>query len=56
MDILIYVLLAVVLALGAALVVVLLRRSNTQAQTALTDTVQRIKLPGHPASLRAGPQ
>ncbi len=43
MDILIYVLLAVVLALGAALVVVLLRRSNTQAQTALTDTVQRVE-------------
>jgi DNA-binding beta-propeller fold protein YncE len=24
--------------------------------TALTDTGQRIKLPGHPASMRAGPQ
>jgi DNA recombination protein RmuC len=43
MDILIYVLLAVVLTLGAALVVVLLRRSNTQAQTALADTVQRVE-------------
>jgi hypothetical protein len=24
--------------------------------TTLTDTGQRIKLPGHPASMRAGPQ
>jgi DNA recombination protein RmuC len=47
MDILVYVLLAVVLALGAALVVVLLRRHDTSAQsatqTALADTVQRVE-------------
>ena len=43
MDILIYVLLAMVLALGAALVVVLLRRSDAQGQTALADTVQRVE-------------
>ena len=47
MDILVYVLLAVVLALGAALVVVLLRRNDGQAQsatqTALADTVQRVE-------------
>ena len=43
MDILIYVLLAMILALGAALVVVLLRRSDAQGQTALADTVQRVE-------------
>jgi DNA recombination protein RmuC len=47
MDILVYVLLAVVLALGAALVVVVLRRNERQAQsatqTALADTVQRVE-------------
>ncbi len=47
MDILVYVLLAVVLALGAALVVILTRRSDTHAQSAaqgaLADTVQRVE-------------
>jgi DNA recombination protein RmuC len=43
MDILIYVLLAVVLALGAALAVLLTRRGDTRAQTALADTVQRVE-------------
>ena len=47
MDFLVYVLLAVVLALGAALAVVLTRRSNTNAQSAaqaaLADTVQRVE-------------
>ena len=41
MDILIYVLLAVVLALAAALVTMLTRRSDARAQSALADTVQR---------------
>ncbi|MFI5031178.1 MAG: DNA recombination protein RmuC [Reyranellales bacterium] len=47
MDILVYILLAVVLALGAALAVVLMRRSDTRAQSAaqagLADTVQRVE-------------
>src|SRR6185437_1727116 len=43
MDILIYVLLAVVLALGAARAVLLTRRGDTRAQTALADTVQRVE-------------
>ena len=47
MDILVYVLLAVVLALGAALAITLTRRSDTHAQTAtqaaLADTVQRVE-------------
>lgn len=47
MDILVYVLLAAVLALGAALAVVLTRRSDTRAQSAaqaaLADTVQRVE-------------
>jgi len=47
MDILMYVLLAAVLALGAALAITLTRRSNTHAQTAtqaaLADTVQRVE-------------
>jgi DNA recombination protein RmuC len=47
MDILVYVLLAAVLALGAALAVILTRRSDTRAQsaaqTALADTVQRVE-------------
>lgn len=54
MDILVYVLVAVVVALGAALVVVLMRRGDAQAQaevaraelaqSALADTVQRVEL------------
>src|SRR5215831_17248341 len=43
MDILVYVLLAAVLALGAALAVVLMRRSDVRAQGALADTVQRVE-------------
>jgi DNA recombination protein RmuC len=43
MDILVYVLLAAVLALGAALVTVLMRRSEGRAQSALADTVQRVE-------------
>src|SRR5436190_2584889 len=43
MDILVYVLLAAVLALGAALAVVLMRRSDARGQTALADTVQRVE-------------
>ena len=47
MDILVYVLLAAVLALGAALALVLTRRSDTHAQSAaqsaLADTVQRVE-------------
>jgi DNA recombination protein RmuC len=47
MDILVYVLLAVVLALGAALAVILTRRSDMHAQSAaqgaLADTVQRVE-------------
>jgi DNA recombination protein RmuC len=43
MDILIYVLLAVVLALAAALVTMLTRRSDARAQSALADTVQRVE-------------
>jgi DNA recombination protein RmuC len=47
MDILVYVLLAAVLALGAALAVTLTRRSSTHAQSAaqsaLADTVQRVE-------------
>jgi DNA recombination protein RmuC len=43
MDFLVYVLLAVILALGAALVTMLLRRSDLRAQTALADTVQRVE-------------
>jgi len=43
MDILVYVLLAAVVALGAALVTVLARRSDARAQSALADTVQRVE-------------
>src|SRR5579872_6883620 len=43
MDILVYVLLAVVLALGVALAVLLTRRGDTRAQTMLADTVQRVE-------------
>src|SRR3954447_23434939 len=43
MDILVYVLLAAVLALGAALAVVLMRRSDARAQGELADTVQRVE-------------
>ena len=47
MDILVYVLLAAVLALGATLAVILTRRSDTRAQSAaqaaLADTVQRVE-------------
>jgi DNA recombination protein RmuC len=47
MDILVYVLLAAVLALGAALAIVLMRRGTTHAQSAaqaaLADTVQRVE-------------
>ena len=44
MDILVYGLLAAVLALGAALAAVLMRRSDARGQTALADTVQRVEL------------
>ena len=43
MDILIYVLLALILALGAGIAILLLRRSDTRAQGALADTVQRVE-------------
>lgn len=43
MDILVYVLLAAVLALGAALAILLTRRADTRAQGALADTVQRVE-------------
>ncbi|HZP98658.1 MAG TPA: DNA recombination protein RmuC [Reyranella sp.] len=43
MDILVWLLLAVVVALGAALLVMLLRRSDSRAQSALADTVQRVE-------------
>ena len=43
MDILVYVLLAVTVALGAALVTVLARRSDARAQSTLADTVQRVE-------------
>jgi len=43
MDILVYVLLAAVLALGAALAILLTRRADTRAQMALADTVQRVE-------------
>jgi len=43
MDILVYVLLAAVLALGAALAAVLMRRGDARAQSALADTVQRVE-------------
>jgi len=43
MDILVYVLLAAVLALGAALAAVLMRRGDARAQGALADTVQRVE-------------
>jgi DNA recombination protein RmuC len=43
MDILVYVLLAAVVALGAALAAVLMRRSDARAQGALADTVQRVE-------------
>jgi len=43
MDILVYVLLAVILALGGALAVTLMRRADTRAQAALADTVQRVE-------------
>jgi DNA recombination protein RmuC len=43
MDILVYILLAVILALGAALAILLTRRADTRAQMALADTVQRVE-------------
>lgn len=43
MDILIYVLLVVILAMGAGFVVLLTRRSDTRSQGALADTVQRVE-------------
>jgi DNA recombination protein RmuC len=43
MDIVVYVLLAVILALGAALAIVLARRADTRAQATLADTVQRVE-------------
>jgi DNA recombination protein RmuC len=43
MDILVYVLLAVILALGAALATVMMRRSDARAQSAMADTVQRVE-------------
>jgi DNA recombination protein RmuC len=43
MDILVYVLLAVILALGAALATLLMRRSDARGQSALADTVQRVE-------------
>jgi DNA recombination protein RmuC len=43
MDIVVYVLLAVILALGAALAIVLARRADSRAQGALADTVQRVE-------------
>jgi DNA recombination protein RmuC len=43
MDILIWVLLAVILALGAGLLTMLLRRSDSRAQSALADTVLRVE-------------
>jgi DNA recombination protein RmuC len=43
MDILVYVLLLVVAALGAVLVFTLTRRADTRAQAALADTVQRVE-------------
>jgi DNA recombination protein RmuC len=43
MDILFYVLLAVIVALGGALAIVLARRADSRAQTALADTVQRVE-------------
>jgi DNA recombination protein RmuC len=43
MDIVVYVLLAVILALGTGLAVVLARRADTRAQAALADTVQRVE-------------
>ncbi len=44
MDILVYVLLAALAALAAALAMVLTRRADTRAQSALADTVQRVEL------------
>jgi len=43
MDILVYVLIALVLVLGAVLATVLLRRSGLGTQSALADTVQRVE-------------
>src|SRR4051812_42770065 len=43
MDIVVYVLLAVIAALGAGLVALLLRRNDAQGQIVLADTVQRIQ-------------
>ncbi|HSI01837.1 MAG TPA: DNA recombination protein RmuC [Reyranella sp.] len=43
MDILVYVLLAVIAALGAGLVALLMRRGDARAQSALADTVQRVE-------------
>jgi DNA recombination protein RmuC len=43
MDIVVYILLAVILTLGAALAIVLARRADTRAQGALADTVQRVE-------------
>ena len=43
MDILIYVLLVVILALGAGFVVLLTRRADGRSQSALADTVQRVE-------------
>jgi DNA recombination protein RmuC len=43
MDIVVYVLLAVIVVLGAGLVAVMLRRNDAQGQIVLADTVQRIQ-------------
>src|SRR6187402_416638 len=43
MDILVYVLLAVILALGAALMTLVMRRSDARGQSALADTVLRVE-------------
>jgi DNA recombination protein RmuC len=43
MDILIYVLVAVILVMGAVLAILVLRRSDVRAQSALAETVQRVE-------------
>src|SRR6478736_5279206 len=43
MDIVVYVLLAVIVVLGAGLVALMLRRNDAQGQIVLADTVQRIQ-------------
>src|SRR5690349_11029869 len=43
MDIVVYVLLAVILALGDGLAFLLTRRADTRAQATLADTVQRVE-------------